>query len=75
MPQLHLYVSDQTAAEIQRLARAAGVSVSKYLARIVSERTGQGWPTGWFDHVPGGWCGEPLESPTQGTFEARQDLR
>ena len=75
MPQLHLYVSDDVAAEIQRRAKAAGLSVSKYLARLVSERTSHAWPAGWFDHVAGGWCGEPPERPAQGTFETRQDLR
>ncbi len=75
MAQLHLYVRDDIAAEVQRRAQAAGVSVSKYLARLVTERTSRAWPAGWFDDVPGSWCGEPLERPEQGAYESRQELR
>jgi hypothetical protein len=74
MPQLHLYVSDDVAAEIRARAKAAGVSVSRYLAHLVRERTSTGWPRGWFERVPGGWQGDPLERPPQGDFEAREDL-
>jgi hypothetical protein len=74
VPQLHLYVSDDLAAEISRRAEAAGMSVSRYLAYLVRERTRAGWPDGWFDRVPGGWRGEPLERPAQGSLEAREEL-
>jgi len=74
MPQLHLYVSDDIAAEISRRAQASGMSVSRYLARLVHGRTSTGWPPGWFDRVPGGWHGDPLERPPQGAFEARETL-
>ena len=35
MPQLHLYVPDELAAEIARRAEARGLSVSRYLADLV----------------------------------------
>jgi hypothetical protein len=72
MPQLHLYVSDEVAAEIHRRAKASGVSVSRFLAKLVQERASSGWPDGWFDRVPGGWHGAPLERAPQGEFEPRE---
>ena len=75
MPQLHLYVSDEIAAEVVREARAAGLSVSRYLAQLVRERTSTDWPDGWFERVPGGWQGGPLERAPQGALELREDLR
>lgn len=74
MPQLHLYVSDDIAAEINRRAKESGLSVSRYLARLVRAKTSLGWPTGWFERVPGGWLGDPLERPLQGVFEAREPM-
>jgi hypothetical protein len=74
MPQLHLYVSDDLAAEIGRRAEAAGMSVSRFLAKLVQEKASAGWPDGWFDRVPGGWKGAPLERQPQGKFESRERL-
>lgn len=74
MPQLHLYVNDDVAAEINRRAQAAGVSVSRFLAQLVQERARAGWPEGWFDRVPGGWRGDPLDRPPQGEYETREAL-
>jgi len=74
VPQLHLYVNDDLDAEITRRAEAAGMSVSRFLAMLVQERTRSGWPDGWFERVPGGWQGEPLERPPQGTIEVRETL-
>jgi len=75
MPQLHLYVSEETAAEVARRAEAEGVSVSRYLARLVREGSTTGWPEGWFERVVGGWHGEPLQRGPQGTLEQRETLR
>ena len=74
MAQLHLYVSDEAAAEIRRRAEASGMSVSRYLARLVRQGTTAGWPAGWFGRVPGGWHGDPLERQPQGAFESRDQL-
>ena len=74
MPQLHLYVSDELAAEINRRAQAAGMSVSRYLASLVRDRARAGWPDGWFERIPGGWRGEPLVRPSQGALEVREDF-
>lgn len=74
MPQLHLYVSDDLAAEIARRAEVAGMSVSRFLAMLVRERARSGWLEGWFERVPGGWRGEPLERTPRGKIEVRETL-
>lgn len=74
MPQLHLYVPDDTAELLRSRARERGMSVSGYLAEIVGrELGGEAWPEGFFEEVLGGWVGE-LERPPQGSYEEREDL-
>ncbi len=50
------------------------MSVSKYLAEIVLKELGDDWPEDFFDHVVGGWEGEPLARPEQGGLEDRDEL-
>lgn len=75
MPQLHFYVPESTADRIRQRARAAGVSVSQFIAELVRQEVDRGWPEGFFEEVIGGWQGEPLERPPQGEFEAREAMR
>lgn len=75
MTQLHLYVPDDVAAKVQERAERQGLSVSRYLARLVKKEIGEGWPEGYFEDVIGGWKGEPLTRPPQGTPERRIKLR
>ena len=74
MPQLHLYVSDEIAADVARRAEAEGLSVSRYLARLIREQLPAPWPPGYFDRVVGGWRGAPLERPPQGELETRETV-
>jgi hypothetical protein len=74
MPQLHLYVPDETAAQVTARAKARGISVSKLLAEMVRREIGKGWPDGFFKEVVGGWLGEPLERPEQLALEERDRL-
>lgn len=74
MPQLHLYVPEPVAASIRQRARAAGQSVSSYLAQLVAREAQDVWPIRFFEDVVGGWCGEPLKRPPQGRFEARERM-
>ncbi len=74
MPQLHLYVSDDVAAEISRRAEAEGLSVSRFLARLVREGLPADWPDEYFERVVGGWVGAPLERPPQGEIEVRETI-
>jgi post-segregation antitoxin (ccd killing protein) len=55
VPQLHLYVPADVAAELRARARARGTSVSKLLAEIVTRDARRAWPEGWLDRVAGAW--------------------
>ena len=74
MPQLHLYVPDETASLVRQRARALKMSVSGYLAELVRREVASGWPKGFFDEVVGGWAGKPLRRPSRGRFERRDRL-
>ncbi len=74
MPQLHLYVPNDLAADLRSQAESRGLSLSAYLAEMVKGRAGHGWPAGWFETVVGGWQGEPLERAPQPPFEERRAL-
>lgn len=74
MPQLHLYVPEETAELLKSRAIERDMSVSGYLAEIVGrEIGGKGWPDGFFEEVLGGWAGE-LERSSQGVYETREGL-
>jgi hypothetical protein len=75
MPQLHVYVPKNLAIEVRRRAEALGLSVSRYLAQLLRREVRDEWPEDWFDRVVGGWQGEPLERPAQGSYEVRDELR
>jgi hypothetical protein len=74
MPQLHLYVSGELAERIQQEAKAADMSVSRYLANLIKREIATDWPEGYFEEVVGGWKGKPLQRPPQGEFEHREHL-
>ena len=44
MPQLNLYVDQTTHLQMKRSAKAAGVSLSKWVSAIVHEKTTSEWP-------------------------------
>ena len=44
MPQLHLYVSDATADVLRADAEEANLSLSRYMAKVLTETTQRGWP-------------------------------
>ena len=65
MPQLHFYVPDDVAKQIQEKAKAKNLSVSKYVAEMMQRETHSGWPEGYFERVVGKWQGGPLERPEE----------
>ncbi|WGZ94411.1 MAG: hypothetical protein QJT81_00020 [Candidatus Thiothrix putei] len=73
MPQLHCYVPDEMALQLQRKAEQARLSVSKYLAQLIQRDVEAQWPQGYFE-LFGSWEGEPLQRPEQGTYEVREVL-
>lgn len=74
MAQLHLYVSDEVAERIRKRAGMRGLSVSRFLASLVTRDVGSDWPDLFFEKVVGGWQGRPLERPPQGEHEDRDGL-
>jgi len=74
MPQLHLYVPDEIAETAKARAKAAGKSLSSYLADLVVNEVAGEWPEGFFEDVAGGWKGESLERPKHGRTERRERL-
>jgi hypothetical protein len=74
MPQLHLYLPDDLAERIKKKAGQEGLSLSKYLASIVTRDCGlDEWPPGYFEKVVGKWKGN-LERPPQGKLEKRDSF-
>ncbi len=47
MPQLHCYVPESVAQQMQRKAALLGLSVSAYLAELVKRDVNGGWPEGF----------------------------
>lgn len=47
MPQLHCYVPETVAQQLQRQAALLGLSVSAYLADLVKRDVNGGWPEGF----------------------------
>lgn len=74
MPQLHFYVSENVADRVRQEAKAAGLSVSQYLAEIVKKELHPQWPAGFFEEVAGGWQGDPLQRAEQGEPDSREAL-
>lgn len=49
MAQLSLYLDDGLMGRLKRRASNEGISVSKYVARLVEENLLYTWPKGYFD--------------------------
>jgi len=71
MPHLYVYVPDDVAKAAKSRAKAAGKSLSSYLADLVFRDVSDEWPEGFFEEVVGGWKGEPLQRPEQDPRRAR----
>ncbi len=74
MAKWHLYVPDDVATLAKARAKAAGKSLSSYLADLVVRDIAGEWPEGFFEEVVGGWKGAPLRRPKQGRVERRERL-
>lgn len=70
MPQLHCYVPEDTASQLQKKAERLHLSVSKYLAFLIQKDIGNQWPEGYFE-LFGSWEGG-FERPEQGDYEQRE---
>lgn len=76
MTQLHCYVPDSLAEQVQRRAAQAGLSLSRYLTELIKRdvATEATWPETYFDNF-GKWEGERLERPEQLPIEERLELK
>lgn len=72
MPQLHCYVPEELAAQLQEKAERVHLSVSKYLALLIQKDIGSQWPDDYFE-LFGSWEGE-FQRPDQGELEQREVL-
>ena len=60
MSQITLYLDPETETKLKAAAKASGVSVSRWVARLIQERTAERWPDSvralvgtWSDVKPG----------------------
>jgi hypothetical protein len=74
MTQLNIELPDEVAVEVKRRAETQGLSISRFVTKLVEREIGKGWPKGFFDEVVGGWKGEPPERPAPLTLETREEL-
>ena len=54
MGQVTIYLDDKTEAEMKAAAAAAGVSKSKWVARVIHEKAGSEWPE-TISRLAGAW--------------------
>jgi hypothetical protein len=74
MTQLNIELPDEVAVEVKRRAETQGLSISRFVTKLVEREIGKGWPKWFFDEVVGGWKGEPLERPAPLTLETREEF-
>lgn len=58
MSQISLYLDDETEARMKTAASAAGLSLSKWVAELIRERTATQWPAS-VAALAGAWVEEP----------------
>jgi hypothetical protein len=75
MPQLHCYVPESIAQQVQQHAAQVGLSLSAYLAELVKRDVGAGWPEGFEAALFGtGANGSPLVVESAGPAQERLAL-
>lgn len=57
MGQLTIYLDDETEGRMKRAADDAGLSRSRWVARVIREKTASEWPES-FRELAGAWRGE-----------------
>lgn len=72
MPQLSLYLDDETMFELREDAAQAGMSLSKFTAKALKERKqNSSWPQGYFEEVCGSMADATwLEDASEPLFDA-----
>ena len=72
MPQLSLYLDDETMLELREDAAQAGMSLSKFATKTLKERKqNSSWPQGYFEEVCGSMADATwLEDSHEPLFDA-----
>ena len=76
MAHLNIYVPDEVSVALKQQARAAGVSLSRFLlSQVQGDRSGSAWPAGFFSRT----CGflaedEEMDEPDDALPEAVESL-
>ena len=63
MPQLHFSVDEETARRLAQEARKRRMSLSRYLATLVTDALPAAWPKGYLEDVIGSFRKDPLQVP------------
>lgn len=69
MPQLHFSVSNATAQALAEEAKRADLSISAYLAQVLTRQLPTTWPTGYLAAVVGCCHEAPLPDPEEPSGE------
>ena len=73
MSQLTIYLPDAHEAKLREVAAAAGLSVSRWIAQLVSQHTQSEWPTE-VAALAGAWRDLPFHEPSQVADLPRETL-
>ena len=64
MSQVTIYMDDETEAKTRAAARAAGVSLSRWIAEVLRSRVGSTWPAD-VAALEGSWGSPEDSAPTE----------
>jgi hypothetical protein len=73
MPQVTIYVDQETSRRMRAAAKAAGVSLSRWVSGLVKQRTAQEWPDS-VRRLAGAWADEDVQQPAVGHDVPREPL-
>lgn len=74
MPQLNFYLPKEDAELLKRWATAAGLPLSRYIAKVVLGDHKRGWPVGYFEKTAGS-CDADLVEPAELPLETRTSFK
>jgi hypothetical protein len=68
MPQISLYIDEDTLTKVERRARQGNISVAKWVGKSIKKSISDEYPAGFFE-LFGALKSIPFERPPQGKFE------
>jgi hypothetical protein len=73
MPQITLYVDEQTSQLMRAAARAAGVSLSRWVSELIRRHVADEWPDS-VHKLAGVWADDDAMAPAIGADVPREPL-